>query len=167
MSFEFDCRTCGQRHKGLPSFGPEAPAAYEDIPDRERQKRCRLGSDGCVIDEKYFFVRGCLEIPIQKTTEQFVWLVWCSLSHASFEKWTDTYEQEKRSHVGPFFGWLNTALPLYGNTLSLKTMVHLRDDGLRPLVIVEPTDHQLAVAQREGISAKTVEDMVSALLHPH
>jgi len=66
----------------------------------------------------------------------------------------------------PFFGWLNTALPFYGDTLNLKTMVHLRDDGLRPLVIVEPTDHPLAVAQREGISTETVEEMVSALLHP-
>ena len=36
--------------------------------------------------------------------------------------------------------------------LNLKTRVHLRDDGMRPLIELEPTDHPLAVEQRAGIS---------------
>jgi hypothetical protein len=38
------------------------------------------------------------------------------------------------------------------NTLLLKTMAHFRRGGLRPTIELEPTDHPLAVDQREGIS---------------
>ncbi|MGI9410474.1 MAG: DUF2199 domain-containing protein [Hyphomicrobiaceae bacterium] len=166
MSFEFECRTCGQTHRGMPSFGPDAPASYYTVPEPERSDRCELGSDDCVIDEDAFFVRGCMEIPVHSVSEPFVWLVWCSLSLESFKKWIETYEQEKRSDVGPFFGWLNTQLPFYPDTLNLKTMVYLRDDLLRPSIEVEPTEHPLAIAQRDGMSAQEAKELISRLLHP-
>ncbi len=166
MSFEFECRSCGEVHRGIPSFGPDAPATYYSIPEPERSDRCHLASDDCVVDEEEFFIRGCLEIPVQSISEPFVWLVWCSLSHDSYTNWVATYHQDKRSDVGPFFGWLNTQLPFYDDTLNLKTMVHLRDDGLRPLIELEPTQHPLAVAQREGMPVSVVEEFVSNLLHP-
>ncbi|MGI9422826.1 MAG: DUF2199 domain-containing protein [Hyphomicrobiaceae bacterium] len=166
MSFEFECRTCGETHRGMPSFGPDAPDSYYAVPEPERGARCDLGSDDCVIDEEAFFVRGCLQVRVHSLSEPFVWLVWCSLSLESFKKWIETYEQKKRSEVGPFFGWLNTQLPFYPNTLNLKTMVHLRDDFLRPTVEVEPTEHPLAIAQRDGISVREAEELVSSLLHP-
>ncbi|MCH9806217.1 MAG: DUF2199 domain-containing protein [Alphaproteobacteria bacterium] len=166
MAFEFQCSTCGETHTGIPSFGPDAPESYYTILEAERPDRCELGTDDCIIDGDTFFVRGCLQIPVHSITEPFVWLVWCSLSVASFKQWVSTYEQKTRSDVGPFFGWLNTRLPFYEVTLNLKTMVHLRDDGLRPLIELEPTEHPLAVAQRDGISAKLAEEMISKLLHP-
>jgi len=153
-------------HTGMPSFGPDAPFSYYCIPDAERPERCELGTDECIIDENMYFVRGCLQIPVHTISEPFVWLVWCSLSLESFEQWLATYDQKERSDVGPFFGWLNTRLPFYDETLNLKTMVHLRDDFLRPLTVLEPTEHPLAVAQREGISVQSTEEMISKLLHP-
>ena len=39
--------------------------------------RCELSSDVCVVDGKYFFVRGCIEIPVHGADEPFVWGVWC------------------------------------------------------------------------------------------
>ena len=166
MPFEFQCGTCGETHKGIPSFGPDAPASYYSIPELERADRCDIDSDGCIIDDDTFFVRGCLEIPVHSISEPFVWLVWCSLSLESFKQWVASYELKKRSDIGPFFGWLNTRLPFYDETLNLKTMVHLRDNGLRPLIELEPTEHPLAVAQRDGISVKFAQEMTTKLLHP-
>jgi hypothetical protein len=66
----------------------------------------------------------------------------------------------------PMFGWLMAALPTYEpSTLSLKTMVHTRPLGLRPLVELEPTDHPLAVEQREGITLARVQQIAEQLLH--
>ena len=54
--------------------------------------------------------------------------------------------------AGPFFGWINTRLPDYPDTINLKALVHLRQGGLRPAIELEPTDHPLAVEQRKGLS---------------
>src|SRR6185369_9048794 len=63
------------------------------------------------------------------------------------------------------FGWLNTRLRFYPDTLNPKTMVHLRSGYLRPRVEVEPTDHPLAVEQRRGITLARVREIATALLH--
>jgi hypothetical protein len=55
---------------------------------------------------------------------------------------------------------------LYPDTLNLKTMVHLRDGGIRPFVELEPTEHPLAVEQRTGITHDRVAEIYEKMLHP-
>lgn len=167
MDFSFKCTACHEVHHGLPSFGAEAPESYYRIAPDERQQRGDLGSDDCVIDEQHFFVRGCIELPIHGHDEPFVWGVWVSLSLASYETWVRTSDDAQRSHTPPLFGWLNTQLTPYPDTLSLKTHVHLRDDGLRPWIELEATDHPLAIEQREGISVDRVAQIYAMLVHGH
>lgn len=49
--------------------------------------------------------------------------------------------------------------------MFLKSMVHQRPVGERPLVELEPTDHPLALHQREGIGEEELKAMVMELLH--
>jgi hypothetical protein len=163
--FRFKCATCDQWHEGMPSYGADAPLSYLAVPEDERAARCVLGSDQCVIDENLFFVRGCLEIPVQGGESPFVYGVWASIGRDSFVGYLHCYEEAKRAHIGPFFGWLNTELALYPSTGSLKTMVHLRDNGVRPWIELEPTDHPLAVEQREGISVARVAEICAYYEH--
>jgi len=163
--FTFKCSTCDELHEGMPTFGWRAPLSYYEVPEEEREKRCDLGSDDCVIDEKFFFVRGCLEIPVIGEEDKFSWGVWVSLSEASYLEWTKCFKSEKRSHIGPFFGWLNAWLKPYPDTVNLKTMLHLRDNGIRPFIELEPTDHPLAVEQREGITVERVAEIYSLMMH--
>lgn len=149
----------------MPTFDASAPLSYFAVPEDEREQRCSLGSDDCVIDEKWFFVRGCIEIPVHGEEEPFVWGVWVSLSEASFLQWVEYFDVEKRSHIGPFFGWLNTGLEPYPDTVNLKTQVHLRDGGIRPYIELEPTGHPLAVEQREGISTQRVAEIYAKIMH--
>ena len=165
MSFEFRCSSCGELHQGMPSFGTDAPLSYYDVPKEERESRCLLGSDTCIIDGDSYFVQGCIEIPVHGETESFAWGVWVSLSEASYKQWVEHFHLSKRSHIGPFFGWLNAWLKPYPKTVNLKTRVHLRDDGIRPFIELEPTDHPLAVEQREGISAQRVAELYSQVVH--
>jgi hypothetical protein len=53
--FTFKCTSCDEIHEGMPGFGAPAPLSFYEIPEQERERRCDLGSDDCVIDEAFFF----------------------------------------------------------------------------------------------------------------
>ncbi len=165
MKFEFRCPGCGKIHEGMPSFGAEAPLSYYEVAESERASRCDLGSDDCVIDRQWFFVRGCLEIPVHGANEPFSWSVWVSLSEPNFRTWLTNFDQPRRSHVGPFFGWLNAWLKPYPQTTNLKTNLHLRDNGVRPLIQLQACDHPLAVEQRDGIAKDRVAEIYAIMMH--
>jgi hypothetical protein len=165
MSFEFTCPSCGKIHSGMPAFSAAAPLSYYAVPEMDRGTRCKLGTDDCVIDGDSYFVRGCIEIPVHGENEPFSWGVWVSLSESSYKQWSEHYHSEKRSHIGPFFGWLDAWLKFYPETVNLKTRVHLRDGGIRPYIELEPTDHPLAVEQREGISVARVAELYTKIVH--
>lgn len=73
---------------------------------------------------------------------------------------------EGRESESPYFGWLVNSILGYPETASLKTHVHTQPVGLRPLIALEPTDHPLAVAQREGITMARVQEIVERVMHP-
>jgi len=162
----FICGKCGKFHAELPmDFGADEPIAYLSIPKKERKARCELTSDTCVIDREEFFVRGCLEIPVVDGPRSFVWGVWVSLSKQNFKRMAELWDAPGRESEPPYFGWLCTSLPLYPETVLLKTNVHTRPVGQRPFVELEPTDHPLAIEQRNGITMDRVQQIAEALLH--
>ncbi len=58
------------------------------------------------------------------------------------------------------FGFLSNELRGFPGSLGLKLNVHPRDDRQRPWLELEPTDHPLAVAQREGIAFEKVLSII-------
>lgn len=61
------------------------------------------------------------------------------------------------------FGWLSTDIPCYPDTINLKTIVHMKEVGLCPIIELEPTNHLLAVEQREGISLERIKEIAEEL----
>jgi len=57
----------------MPTFATHAPLYLYGIPEEEREHRCVLQSDTCVIDGKLFFIRGCIEIPVDGANEPYIW----------------------------------------------------------------------------------------------
>jgi hypothetical protein len=164
--FAFKCGSCGKVHEGIPSFGWDHPLQYLEVPKNERSRRCFLTTDTCVIDDEFFFIRGCLEVPVIGQEQVFSWGVWTSLSEKNFLHFQHLFNESQRAQHGPFFGWLCSHIWLYPDTLNLKTMVHLRNDGIRPSVELEPTDHPLAVEQRMGITLDRVAEIYEKMIHP-
>jgi hypothetical protein len=105
-------------------------------------------------------------VPIIGHPDPFVWGVWISVAESSFKRILDLWNAEIDDNEPPLFGWLCDIISCYPDTHGLKTNVHLRSDGKRPFVMLEPTDHPLAIDQRTGISFGRVEEIVTALL-PH
>jgi hypothetical protein len=164
----YQCSTCGEFHSGLPfSYGFPAPVSYFDIPEAERDDRVLLSSDQCVIDDEHFFVLGRLEIPVLDSDEDlFSWNVWVSLSEKNFNRAVELWETAGRESEPPYFGWLSTSLPCYDvNTFLLKTNVHTRAVGERPFVELEPTEHPLAIEQRNGLTLARVQEIAECALH--
>ncbi len=75
------------------------------------------------------------------------------------------WDEEGRENEPPYFGWLSVELPYPVSTLNLKTLVHTRPVGFRPLVEVEPTDHPLATEQRNGITLARVQEIAGEMMH--
>lgn len=165
---KFTCSTCGEDHDlSEISFGADAPFQWEMLSDAERGESL-LTPDQCVIESSEGtgrYIRACLEIPIQGQDKQFTWGVWCSLSETSFDEMHEHWRDPDRIHLGPYFGWFCTRIPGYPDTMYLKTMVHQRDVGQRPTVELEPTDHPLAVHQRQGVDPQVLRELVVRLLH--
>jgi hypothetical protein len=165
-SKRYKCGKCDAWHEGPPlHYGVEAPLAYYGVPEAEREERCLLNSDMCAIDGEHFFIVGNLEIPVLDHDEAFSWDVWVSLSKASFKRAYKLWTTPGRELEPPYFGWLSTRLPGYPDTIHLKTHVHTREVGRRPLVELEPTDHPLAVEQRTGITWDRVREIAELVMH--
>lgn len=163
VEMKYFCSTCQREHDGFPSWGADRPALYWEVPAEKRESDVFLTSDSCVIADRFFFIRACLDIPVMGTDETYSWGVWVSLSETNFFLWQDHYETPERAHIGPFFGWLCTSVPVYPDTLHLKTQVHLRDNGLRPLIELQESDHLLFRHQRDGIALHDLAAMMHRL----
>ncbi|MGL9623950.1 DUF2199 domain-containing protein [Bradyrhizobium sp. U531] len=67
--FRFKCSCCDEWHEGMPGYSADAPLYFYAIPADERAQRCALDADTCIVDDEYFFARGCLEIPVHGASE--------------------------------------------------------------------------------------------------
>ncbi len=166
-NYSYKCSTCEEVHYGLPlSWGPEYPAAVFDVPEAQQDERIEISSDQCIIDGERFFVRGRIEIPVLDSDEKFYWLVWLSVSEESFERMSELWETEGRENEPPYFGWLQSELPVYAeSTLNLAANIHTQSVGTRPSVKLEPMDHPLAKEQRNGISLLRVQEIAEKCMH--
>lgn len=162
---EYHCRTCGETHAGLPAWHFGAPVQALVIPEAERDQRVQLTQDDCVLDDKEFYLKGLLEIPVRDSSQGVTWGVWLSVSDDSYARFSELFANPARSAGESFFGWLCNSIPGYPDTQLLKAMLHVREYPMRPWVELEPTDHPLAIDQRQGISRDQAIAVAERLLH--
>ena len=164
--FRYECSCCGKVHEGVPSFGYDAPAPFREQPVGVQQAGV-LNSDLCTYkdaDGEHYFIRVCLEVPINGFDEPFVWGVWSSLSKQNFDRYVATYESPDTTDR--YFGWLCNRLPGYPDTYALKLNVHPRSGGTRPYVVPEKGDHPLSIDFHNGITSERAAKIAQHVLHP-
>lgn len=158
------CEICNSELGELPmGFGSSSPALMM-VPELEYGERVLENADQCIVDDKYYFVRGHIEIPVLNAKEPFVWSVWVSLSKDSFDSMSELWETEGREKSEPYFGWLMTVLPCYPDTLHLETSVQIQPVGQVPLITLEPSDHPLSLEQHNGIAFKRVHEIIHEVM---
>lgn len=163
--FSFQCSKCDVIHKGIPSFSFDTPALYYDIPESERETRVFLTSESCVIDDKYYFAKGLLELTVDGLTERLAFTPWVSLSESNFYQFQDSLNVENASEYGPMFGWFCTQIDELPDCEGLKTNLIFQDNNYRPLISIEESDHPLSVAYHNSISQELLIRIVEGYLH--
>jgi hypothetical protein len=161
------CHTCGIEHDTLPlCFGIDAPWRAL-VPESEFSDRVELTNDQCVVDASTFFIRGHIEIPIHEIAEPLTFSVWSSLSKDSFAHMCRRWHSPDRNSDPPYFGWLCSPIEVYPSTIHLKLSVQSSPPGFVPIFTVEPTDHPLALDQRNGITSERWHEYAHRLLRHH
>ncbi|MEQ1617459.1 MAG: DUF2199 domain-containing protein [Terricaulis sp.] len=160
----FICSVCGGEHSELPALALFRPDHWLSF-SPEQQLEGELTSDWCMTPDGHYFVRCSLLLPIDGAPDRtFAFGVWSSLSEDNFKHYVLAFNDKGQSKLGNMFGWLSNELPGdFAGSLHLKCQVWPQDDRQRPLIELEPTDHPLARAQREGISFEYAQ----RLAHEH
>lgn len=165
--YNFICRVCGQTHEEIPwSFAADFPDMYANLSPGERATRAVISSDQCIVDEQWYYLRGCLEIPIIGSNDVFLWGLWASVKEETFNAMSESWEEEGReTRRGPFKGRLANSLSIYSETLNVKLRILVQPVGTRPLFVLEEDEHPLARTQRHGMSRRAAAELTAQLLH--
>jgi hypothetical protein len=166
--FGFYCSKCGQYHKEIPmAYGADAPYQYALIPENERENRCTLTQDQCIIDGEQYFIRGQIELPVDDNAENFCWNVWVQVSEHDFEKMGESWEDENRILEKPYSGRIATHLEPYPETIGLPVLVITQLVGYVPKVEVIESNHPLYFEQENGITMERVTAFAKEILYQH
>ena len=74
------------------------------------------------------------------------------------------WDAKIREHEPPHFGLLSNDIPIYPRTFLLKCTLRLQNGGRRPAIELAPTDHPLAVEQRNSIAQKRIKEIASKVM---
>lgn len=146
-------------------FGAEFPNYYFSVPPEERASRVDYTESLCVVDEAHLFIRGRVEIPVVDSAEVFCWNVWVSSSEENFLRANDRWNDPERVNEPAYFGWFQTELPGYPDTLNIRTMVHTQAVGTIPQIEVIDEAHLLTIEQSQGITWQRVFELMEAAMH--
>lgn len=167
------CGTCDQWHTGpCLDFGVDSPYYWSEAHQKashrfsllpswsKKHNKTFLDEDYCAIEDRDFFVRGIIHLPIIGAADTFRWGVWGSLSRDNFEKLRKMDEDPKRVDLPSMFSWLSTKIPEYPDTLSLKMYAYQQEPGQRPNFELELTDHPLSQEYHHGIAPERVKEIM-------
>ena len=96
------CPCCGKQYDKLSfAYALDEPDLWRSVPEEERPYRCVLGTDSCVIDQKNYFIRGRIVIPVIDSKDPFIWGTWACVSQKSFERFGQLWDVAIRENEPP------------------------------------------------------------------
>ncbi len=167
----FVCRACGQKHGGVFSLNLEKPFHWQggerqDGRSPDIDPRNYLLEDFCVIDNRQFFIRCVLDLPILGSGGKiFSFSTWVALSAQDFDRYGDSFDSPDQSSIGTLAGTLANRLGSFPETLGLACAVRPQKGNLRPLLFIDADEHPLSRAQKNGITFEQLLDFYAASGH--
>lgn len=160
----FVCSHCGQIHEGLPARVYYEPDPWLALTDAERAAG-KCDTDLCRTPDGQHFVRTVLELPLIGGPEPtFEFGVWGSLSDVDFGRYFDSWDDADQSRIGLMPSHLANEIRGYPESFALKASLSPQASRAgrqqRPLMLLEPSNHPLAIAQRDGIAFEKVLEII-------
>lgn len=151
-------------------LGCRAPDYWPHARDFEPNGALRLNGDFlsedfCVLGGEDFFVRCVFQVPVHRLGSSLGFGVWSSLSRDNFELYVGTFDDPDQDKIGPMFGYFSNSLRGFEETVPEQCDVVPRKDRQRPLLYLQNGWHELATAQRDGITPEHVLEIYAEYGH--
>ena len=160
----FTCEVCGEAHAGeLRDIRLGLPQPIFLLDEDERARRAYVEDDFAVLDEKRYFVRALVELPIYGEDGYFGYGAWVEVSRDDVAALGELWHDEEGWRSDPFAGTLANELSPYAFTEGLPVRIRLRDVTLLPVAELEDGEHELVRAQRNGISRHRAHDLAATI----
>lgn len=142
----------------------QKPDMFFSIPPEERENRIKIDSDLCVIDDKYFFIRGVLPLSIPEIQDEFRWGIWAEIRQKDFEHYLEIWDVDKLPDyplvVGRLAG-IPKSYPWIDEAVEVE--VEFQIGSGRPRFKVIDSNLELGQDQINGISMKKVHTFTEGM----
>lgn len=163
---KFNCSICGEYHEEWPALTFNSPTSYHELTNDEKSTIATFDPDFCTIkyaDQTDRFIRVVLKQKIINSELVLDYGLWVSLSEKSWNDYKSNYKN--RNHEVQYFGWLNSSIPEYKNTMNIPTTVFTNKGNERPEIIVhEDYTHKFVVDYYNGISKEEAEKRIHEMM---
>jgi hypothetical protein len=162
----FVCSVCGELHdERMLDVRMTLPDAIHALPEAERRERAWLAEDFAVLDERTFYVRGLLEIPVPELATRFAYGVWLEVDEPDFRFLLEHWDDPAQAGFHPVDARLANELAPYVATEGLIASLQPVSADLLPLAALHEIDHPLYRDQRAGISSGRADELAAVVLH--
>jgi hypothetical protein len=166
----YRCPSCGRWCEEAPRcWNLPLPDHVAEIPEALRGSRVEhvVQDELLVRDGKDFFIRGNLDLPILPDKEDCLRITcWMSLSEQNALRQVDHWLTDGRERkLEPMVGYLCNEIPEFPGSFLHVVRIHTKPVGTRPLMELQPGDHPLARAQREGVPMSLVLHLAHTFGH--
>ena len=161
----YPCRICGGHHDLPEALSAGLPEPCLRIPPSERDDRIVLGDEMCKLDDRRYFLRGNVELPLPGRAVPFVWTLWVELERVHFKRALALWMRDRRTREPAYPATLASALPHYEPTTEgLDCELISQPVGVRFSARVT-ADHPLSREQREGADPARARALAESLAH--
>lgn len=134
------------------------PDAIFELSEEQREARAKTHTDLCSLDDKQFYIRGVIYVPVQELGLNFGWGVWAEVSEATFYRYHEIYEVDGSSE-SPASGVLANTPPDYSNTPQ-PLEIQFGPPDKRPIFIPSLTEGEFYTEYVAGLPARKWHSIV-------
>lgn len=124
----------------------------------DRARHLKENSDLCIIDDKRFFIRALLPLPVMSRELPYCIGLWVEVTQAVFERIYDLWDSENQLTELPFTAHIANEIPTAPGSLGLEVELRLTGPGSRPDIFLKHANHQLYIEQARGIDVHRVSE---------
>lgn len=147
------CPCCG---KLVPPHDMELayrlPDAIACMSQEAVDEHCKYNNDYVVCEDKYFYIRCVIILPIHDSGRDYAIGAWAQVSQNSFNRIWDLWDEEDQSSEQPIRGLLANNVHLNKNCEDSEVEVHLTGASTRPVILIKDPECSLFQEQQYGIT---------------
>jgi hypothetical protein len=156
------CSQCGEEHSiedmELTFLRPDDVAS---LSEEERGCKVQESGDRCIVEDKQFFIRALLPLPVFGREEPYCIGLWVEVEKTAFERIYELWSEPDQASEPPFSAKIANTIPILPNTVGLSAFLYLTGPSTRPNVVLSHEEHTLCIEQKIGITAHRAYEYTS------